>query len=366
MSNPPQGLYTSRELLEGFSPTDELGFTLTHDFSVFRSFVMNGGAVPSSLAVRRDQAEHDASIGDGLRRFLKAHTKPLVGVMGGHGVLRDSKAYADIAKLTYHLADKYLIVTGGGPGVMEAAHVGVAFSTSSKETFESALRRLAKNPGFPGLDGLLKDDDGSIADGMREKLIQARNWLQAALEARAMAPEDLPVSLAIPTWLYGAEPTMPFATHYGKYFQNSIREEALVSNSRAGIIYGQGGGGTLREVFQDVELNFYAKEPKDFTPMIFFSGDGFWQREAVIHNQQVVEAGIKIDTAVHNILSAARYGIDKDDEKVRICMAKVRFTDDLAAIDQILSNHAENARQNLKFALNSEPLKVTTSRINRA
>ena len=115
---------------------------------------------------------------------------------------------------------------------------------------------------------------------------------------------------------------MPFATHYGKYFQNSIREEALVSNSRAGIIYGQGGGGTLREVFQDV-------------------------------------------TAVHNILSAARYGIDKDDEKVRICMAKVRFTDDLAAIDQILSSHVENARQNLKFALNSEPLKVTTSRINR-
>jgi hypothetical protein len=100
--------------------------------------------------------------------------------------------------------------------------------------------------------------------------------------------------------------------------------------------------------------------------MIFFSGDGFWQREAVIHNQQVVETGIKIDTAVHNILSAARYGIDKDDEKVRICMAKVRFTDDLAAIDQILSSHAENARQNLKFALNSEPLKVPTSRINRA
>src|SRR5216684_4906041 len=110
----------------------------------------------------------------------------------------------------------------------------------------------------------------------------------------------------------GAEPTMPFATHYGKYFQNSIREEALVSNSRAGIIYGQGGGGTLREVFQDVELNFYAKEPKDFTPMIFFSGDGFWQREAVIHNQQVVEAGIHIDTAVHNILNDAHYGIDKD------------------------------------------------------
>jgi predicted Rossmann-fold nucleotide-binding protein len=365
MSDPPQGLYTSRELLEGFCPKADLGFTLTHDFSVFRSFVMNGGAVPSSLAVRRDQAEHDASIGDGLRRFLKAQRKPLVGVMGGHGVLRNSSAYADIAALTRHLADKYLIVTGGGPGVMEAAHLGVAFSTSSEETFQKALKRLARSFDLPGLDALLKDD-GSIADGMGEKLKKARDWLQAALEVKVMAPEDMPVSLAIPTWLYGAEPTTPFATHYGKYFQNSIREEALISYSRAGIIYGQGGGGTLREIFQDVELNFYAKEPKDFTPMIFFSRDGFWQREAVIHDQKVTENGIKLDVAVNHILRAARYGIDKDDEKVRTCMTKVRFTDDYAAIDEVLSNHAVNSRQNLMFALNAEPLKVTTSRINRA
>lgn len=242
MSNPPQGLYTARELLEGFSPTDDLGFTLTHDFAVFRSFVMNGGAVPSTLTVRRDQAEHDASIGDGLRRFLKAQKKPLVGIMGGHSVARGSEAYVDIAKLASHLSERYLIVTGGGPGVMEAAHVGVAFSTSPAQTLKDALDRLALNPVFPGLDGVLTDN-GDIADGMHDALKLARDWLQAALEARAMAPEDVPVSLAIPTWLYGAEPTMPFATHYGKYFQNSIREEALISNSRAGIIYGQGGGG---------------------------------------------------------------------------------------------------------------------------
>jgi predicted Rossmann-fold nucleotide-binding protein len=364
MSNTPQGLYSSDELLEGFSATDSLGFTLTRDFSIFRSFVMAGGAVPSSLMVRRDQADHDACIGDGLRRFLKAHKKPLVGVMGGHGVTRDSDAYVDIARLTRHLAEKYLIVTGGGPGVMEAAHVGVAFSTSPEATFQAALKKLADKPVFPGLDNLLAED-GSISGGMDDRLVQARDWLQAAIEAKSMAPADMPVSLAIPTWLYGAEPTMPFATHYGKYFQNSIREEALISNSRAGIIYGEGGGGTVREVFQDVELNFYAKEPKDFTPMIFFSRDGFWQREAVIRDQQVVENGIKLDEVVHHILRAARYGIDKDDEKVRACMAKICFTDDHAAIDDILAVHAGHARQNLIYAINAEPLKVTISRLNR-
>ena len=365
MSNPPQGLYTARELLEGFSPTDDLGFTLTHDFAVFRSFVMNGGAVPSTLTVRRDQSEHDASIGDGLRRFLKAQKKPLVGIMGGHSVARGSEAYVDIAKLASHLSERYLIVTGGGPGVMEAAHVGVAFSTSPAQTLKDALDRLALNPVFPGLDGVLTDN-GDIADGMHDALKQARDWLQAALEARAMAPEYVPVSLAIPSWLYGAEPTMPFATHYGKYFQNSIREEALISNSRAGIIYGQGGGGTLREVFQDVELNYYAKQPKDFTPMIFFSRAGYWEREAVIANQQVTRSGIKLDVVVPNILKAARYGIDKDDAKVQSCLDKICFTFDPAEIDRILSNHADNARKNLIYALNAEPLKVTTSRINRA
>jgi predicted Rossmann-fold nucleotide-binding protein len=364
MSDPPQGLYTSDELLKGFSPTAKLGFTLTYDFSVFRSFVMNGAAVPSSLAVRRDQAEHDASIGDGLRRFLTAHKKPLVGVMGGHGVLRNSSAYADIAKLTGYLAKKYLIVTGGGPGVMEAAHVGVAFSTSPPATFQKALDRLALNPEFPALDGLLTDD-GSIAKGMGRKLEQARDWLQAAREARDMAPEDMPVSLAIPTWLYGAEPTMPFATHYGKYFQNSIREEALISNSRAGIIYGQGGGGTLREIFQDVELNFYAKAPKDFTPMIFFDRSGFWQREAVIEKQRVKQNGIKLDIAVPHILEAARYGIDQDARKVKTCLDKVRFTQDHKVIDRILSNHRDTAQQNRMYALAAEPLEVTTARINR-
>ena len=108
-----------------------------------------------------------------------------------------------IARLTRHLAKKYLIVTGGGPGVMEAAHVGVAFSTSPQATFQKALERLALNPDFPALDRLLTDD-GSIADGMDKKLVQARDWLQAAREAKAMAPEDMPLSLAIPTWLYGA------------------------------------------------------------------------------------------------------------------------------------------------------------------
>lgn len=144
--------------------------------------------------------------------------------------------------LAGHLNERgYLIVTGGGPGIMEAAHLGVAFSGPNKAHFDEALVILKGAARFPDLDGLIQDD-GSIAPDMEGKLIQARDWLAAALKARPLIKGELPVSLAIPTWLYGAEPTMPFATHYGKYFQNSIREEALVNNSRAGIIYAHGAG----------------------------------------------------------------------------------------------------------------------------
>jgi len=79
----------------------------------------------------------------------------------------------------------------------------------------------------------------------------------------------------------------------------------------------------------------------------------------VIRDQQVVENGIKLDEVVHNILRAARYGIDKDDEKVRSCMAKICFTDDHDEIDEVLAVHAGHARQNLIYAINAEPLKVT-------
>ena len=38
--------------------------------------------------------------------------------------------------------------------------------------------------------------------------------------------------LGIPTWLYGHEPTTPFARVIAKYFQNSIREKAASTRSR--------------------------------------------------------------------------------------------------------------------------------------
>src|SRR4051794_12027287 len=90
--------------------------------------------------------------------------------------------------------------------------------------------------------------------------------------------EAISPSLGIPTWLYGYEPTTPFATHSGKYFQNSIREDGLVTLGVKGIIYAEGSAGTIQEIFQDVAQNYYGT----FFPMVFLGaprqdGRKFWE-----------------------------------------------------------------------------------------
>jgi predicted Rossmann-fold nucleotide-binding protein len=362
----PQRLYTASDLIEGFNPFDDLGFTLTRDFATFRQFAVDGGPVPPSLEVRTAQADHDSAIADALRRFLNEVRRPLVGIMGGHAAKRNGQAFADIARLAFELVQEgYLIVTGGGPGVMEAAHVGVAFSNNDAGDLDKALAKLAKYPDYGSLEDLF-EADGTVRENKRPDLIKARDWLQAALEVRSNAPPIMPLSLAIPTWLYGAEPTMPFATHYAKYFQNSLREEALVNNSRAGIVYGQGGGGTMREVFQDVERNYYAKSAQDFTPMIFYDKGGYWRNAASYEGNKVKTFGIKLDDAIPTILTfgiCARLNLD--DAGLGRFLDKIVFSEDLAVIKQVLANNSGTAQRNMNFALQAQPAKIAGLRMNR-
>lgn len=186
----PRQLYTADDLLAGFNPWDQMGYTLTRDFGVFRQYVADGGPVPSSIEVRAAQAEHDAGIADALRLLLKNLQRPLVGVMGGHSVARNSTEYSDVAKLTYRLAQEgFLLVTGGGPGVMEAAHVGVAFSSSDKlKPLEDALKALSEVPEAPRLDGIFENDE-TIKEAKTDAIVYARKWLRmSAIRRRKSFP----------------------------------------------------------------------------------------------------------------------------------------------------------------------------------
>ncbi len=202
---------------------------------------------------------HDSAMSDGIGDFLGEEGRDpdhVVGIMGGHGEPRASASYERIVRLAYRLtAAGYLVVTGGGPGIMEAGNLGAYLTRAQDEAeIERALHRLAQAP--------CPDDPGYA---------KAAEDVHRRLAGKGRSGGE---SLAVPTWLYGHEPVSRFASHIAKYFANSIREDGLLRMARAGIVFAPGGPGTVQEVFQDGAINAYSK-PRHRAPMIFVGRDHF-------------------------------------------------------------------------------------------
>lgn len=121
------------------------------------------------------------------------------------------------------------MISGGGPGAMEAANLGAAFGGAASELVE-VIDELAGHP--------------SWNDGVTQ-------WARAAQTITRDHPGER-LSLGIPTWFYGHEPPNLFATDIAKYFTNALREDALLRLCRGGIVYLPGAAGTVQEVFQAV------------------------------------------------------------------------------------------------------------------
>ena len=201
---------------------------------------------PEALLCR---ALHDEGIDQALGRWCAP--RDLVGLMGGHGVLRGSREYDDAARLGRLLGATRTVATGGGPGAMEAANLGASLARADPSVVDRALAVLAEVPTFlPSVDA----------------------WVTAARRARALAPPA--ATLGVPTWHYGHEPTNLFATVVAKYFKNAQREAILLQICDAGIVFLPGAGGTVQEIFQDACENYYA-EPGKVAPMVLV-GRRYW------------------------------------------------------------------------------------------
>lgn len=178
---------------------------------------------------------------------------PMVGVMGGHAVQRGTKEFADAVQLGAKLTRQgYSIVTGGGPGAMEAANAGAWLTDYSQDEVTAALDILAQAP-----------------DAIRHRTA----WARAAVQVREQYPSQRN-SLGVPTWFYGHEPPNLFATHIAKFFTNSIREAILLEQSNGGIIVLPGAAGTVQEIFQDACENYYATGAR-VTPIVLV-GRKYW------------------------------------------------------------------------------------------
>jgi predicted Rossmann-fold nucleotide-binding protein len=257
-------LYTLPELMEGID-VERPGslFEDTLDGRIFRWYRERRGAAQPSILEALAERLHDHAIEDAAREFLAAGPPDIVGVMGGHRIPRASETYREVTRLGRALARKgWRVVTGGGPGAMEAANLGAWLAPLPDDALDRAIEILSPSPPFNG------DHELYMAFGYRvlEEL---------SLDPRSPADGRGGESLAVPTWYYGHEPANQFATHIAKYFANSLRESGLVTVATRGLVFAPGHAGTVQEIFMDANQNSYGTEGL-ISPMVLFDST-FWR-----------------------------------------------------------------------------------------
>ena len=266
-------VYSASELLQGFDASNPSSSECTVDLRIYRFFVKEGRGAAQSPYTSMMEALHDHYI-DRTTQDLLASYGRVIGVMGGHEMSRSEASYRQVAELAGVLArNKALVVSGGGPGAMEAAHLGAALAFGSPTDLNSAINLLCTQAKLPaGLDKMVSPT-GDFNPSLRDAFHQW--WSPAVHIARELAASATE-SLGLPTWYYGHEPFTPLATRVGKYFQNSLREDGLVSFCGGGVVFTQGRAGTLQEIFQDAAKNYYRSVGNRFSPMVFLGTD-YWK-----------------------------------------------------------------------------------------
>ena len=229
-------------------------FSQCYDQQVYNHYLAQGKVTDNPLeSLARNL--HDFCIMQSTKRLLARYDKcQVVAVMGGNAMRRDDAAYEKVARISKALTEKgSLMVSGGGSGAMEATGFGAWMAGRSEEEFREALSRLASVP-----------------------VQESHNYLAVSFGILRDYPQTQYINLSIPTWLYGHEWTSPFATHIAKLFENSVREDTLLTVAYGGVIYAPGRAGTIQEVFQEAVQNHYLTFGFA-SPMVFLDTE-FWSK----------------------------------------------------------------------------------------
>ena len=256
----PSGLYNKDSLYNGYDYNNAESYYSTMDKIVYDYYQKKGVSETRDIKETLARALHDHSMYDAKHEFLSTYDeRKVLAIMGGHRLRRDEELYLQTAELSKILTEKgYLMTSGGGPGAMEATHVGAWFAGKTDAELQDAVKMLSPAPIYSHPD-----------------------WLKTAYQVLEKYPETSYKSLGIPTWLYGHELSTPFATHIAKFFENSLREEGLLAIAKGGIIFSPGSAGTMQEIFMDLAQNHY--ESYGFASPMIFLCERYWTEEYPVY-----------------------------------------------------------------------------------
>ncbi|HEY2996065.1 MAG TPA: hypothetical protein VGM22_24900 [Methylomirabilota bacterium] len=191
--------------------------------------------------------------------------------MGGSSASRDELWYRRTAQTARLLArEKFFVMTGGGPGMMEAGNLGAYLADYEESALDEAIDILQKAPTY---ERNHKPDPQYVATALavRDRFRTGRR------------------NLGVPTWFYGFEPTNMFATDVAKYFANSRREAGILQITKGGAVFAPapGSAGTRQEIFMGAAQNHYGTTGV-YSPMVFLGRKQYEQDAPVYQLLQTV------------------------------------------------------------------------------
>lgn len=274
------GLYTAADLYAAL----DAGYPRTPDARINAWYRATGRS--GDLAAELAMSLHDHAITDALDEALAAVPPDrVVGVMGGHALQRTDPGYREAVLAARQLARAgRLVLTGGGPGAMEAANLGARLAPHSDEAVDAALALLSTAPGFrPSIEV----------------------WATTAAEVARRWPSHGLHGLGVPTWFYGHEPPNLFGDLIAKYFANALREDALLARCRGGIMVLPGAAGTVQEIFQATTENYYASDPGSVAPLVLVDRQHWTSTLPAWPLLQSLAGGRAMESSVHLVDTAA-------------------------------------------------------------